>query len=108
MLTLPIKKKWYDMIISGEKKEEYRDIKPYYTKRFQTKGLLDRYGLPVTTIQKLILKNGYGKDAPQALVDVTLDIRQGKPEWGAEVGKEYYVLKIVGIPIHSQMGGDGE
>ena len=34
MLTLPIKKKWFDMILSGEKKEEYREIKPYYEKRF--------------------------------------------------------------------------
>ena len=25
MLTLPIKKKWFDMIVSGEKKEEYRE-----------------------------------------------------------------------------------
>ena len=25
MLTLPIKKKWFDMILSGEKKEEYRE-----------------------------------------------------------------------------------
>lgn len=30
MLILPIKRKWFDMILSGEKKEEYRDIKPYY------------------------------------------------------------------------------
>lgn len=27
MLILPIKKKWFDMILSGEKKEEYREIK---------------------------------------------------------------------------------
>ena len=26
MLTLPIKKKWFDMIRSGEKNEEYREI----------------------------------------------------------------------------------
>lgn len=25
MLTLPIKKKWFDMILSGEKQEEYRE-----------------------------------------------------------------------------------
>ena len=31
MLTLPIKKKWFDMTLNGEKKEEYREIKPYYT-----------------------------------------------------------------------------
>ena len=30
MLVLPIKKKWFDMILSGEKKEEYREIKRYY------------------------------------------------------------------------------
>ena len=33
MLTLPIKRKWFDMILSGEKKEEYREIKPYYESR---------------------------------------------------------------------------
>ena len=33
MLTLPIKKKWFDMIKSGEKKEEYREIKNYWTTR---------------------------------------------------------------------------
>lgn len=36
MLTLPIKKKWFDMILSGEKKEEYREIKPYWDTRFET------------------------------------------------------------------------
>lgn len=35
MLILPIKKKWFDKIQSGEKKEEYREIKPYYTTRFR-------------------------------------------------------------------------
>ena len=29
MLTLPIKGKWFDMIVAKEKKEEYRDTKPY-------------------------------------------------------------------------------
>ena len=33
MLTLPIKKKWYDMIIAGIKQEEYREIKDYYDSR---------------------------------------------------------------------------
>lgn len=35
MLVLPIKKKWFDMIAAGIKKEEYREIKPYYVKRFE-------------------------------------------------------------------------
>ena len=29
-LYLPLKAKWYDMIESGEKEEEYREIKPYW------------------------------------------------------------------------------
>jgi len=33
-LKLTIKKKWFDMILSGEKTEEYRDIKPYWFNRF--------------------------------------------------------------------------
>lgn len=32
-LSLVLKHKWYDMIDSGEKKEEYREIKPYWEKR---------------------------------------------------------------------------
>lgn len=35
MLILPIKSKWFNMILSGDKQEEYREIKPYYTTRFK-------------------------------------------------------------------------
>lgn len=28
--------KWFDILLSGEKKEEYREIKPYYMSRFKT------------------------------------------------------------------------
>lgn len=32
-LDLVLKHKWYDMIASGEKKEEYRDVKRHYISR---------------------------------------------------------------------------
>ena len=32
-LNLILKKKWYDLIKQGIKLEEYRDIKPYYSKK---------------------------------------------------------------------------
>lgn len=32
-LTLSLKKKWFDMIASGEKTEEYREITLYWQKR---------------------------------------------------------------------------
>ena len=34
MLTLPIKRQWFDEILSGTKTIEYREIKPYWTSRF--------------------------------------------------------------------------
>ena len=33
VLYLPLKKEWYEMIESGVKTEEYREIKPYWVKR---------------------------------------------------------------------------
>ena len=33
-LTLPLKSKWFDMIKSGEKLREYREITPYWIRRF--------------------------------------------------------------------------
>ena len=33
MLTFNLKKQWFDKIKSGEKTHEYREVKPYWTKR---------------------------------------------------------------------------
>lgn len=30
VLTLTISKEWYELIVAGEKNEEYREIKPYW------------------------------------------------------------------------------
>ena len=35
VLPLVLKGKWYDMIASGEKREEYRDFKPFWITRFE-------------------------------------------------------------------------
>ena len=98
MLTLPIKKKWYDMILAGEKKEEYREQKPYYTKRFVSLGLLSPWlNAPTGEQRDILLRNGYGHNAPTAKATVTLRIRSGVPEWGAEPGVQYYVLEILEV-----------
>lgn len=41
MLVFPLKKEWYEKIKSGEKTIEYREVKPYWTKRFNSKSGLD-------------------------------------------------------------------
>ena len=35
MLVLPIKKKWFYMILAGEKREEYRNLNEYYQTRLR-------------------------------------------------------------------------
>lgn len=95
MLTLPIKKKWFDMILSGEKKEEYREIKPYYTKRFQ--NLWQGSLIGGEAERDVLFRNGYSKNSSSFVATVTLDTGKGKKEWGAEPDKEYYVLKIMEV-----------
>ena len=89
MLTLPIKKKWFDMILSGEKKEEYREIKPYYQVR------LNEWAY--TGIHTILLRNGYSKSSPTLECECFIEIDYGKEEWGAEPNKMYYVLKILSV-----------
>ena len=36
VLTLNVSKQWLDMIVAGEKTEEYLEIKPYWIKRLTT------------------------------------------------------------------------
>ena len=100
MLTLPIKKKWFDMIKSGEKKEEYREIKPYYDKRlfdYCRLVALEEYAYDVWGHPEfeVIFKNGYSKTSPKIKCKVNCRKDYGKPEWGAEPNKKYYVLKIL-------------
>jgi hypothetical protein len=111
MFILPIKKQWFDMIASGEKKEEYREIKPYYTSRiakiwcnnyhcgeyykreeikfiefFKMKGQMD-FGV-------VIFRNGYSAKSRRIVTNCSLRIGTGNTEWGAEAEKEYYVFSI--------------
>ena len=94
MLMLPIKKKWFDMILSGEKKEEYRDIKPYWTRRFS--NIFTIFGI---SEREVMFRNGYSANAPMFIAKVSLSIGTGREEWGAEPDKEYYVLRILEVVI---------
>lgn len=119
MLTLPIQKKWYDMILSGAKKEEYREIKEYYETRFQNLfgavtiylssifsdrseyKLLQGEAVPEEirkdSIQEIIFRNGYSKNSKAIKARCRLRIGKGKIEWGASPDRQYYILEIVNV-----------
>jgi hypothetical protein len=101
MLILPIKKKWFDMIVAGEKTEEYREIKPYYKSRFKNLFQMYPYSFIPTgsDTQEIMLRNGYSANAPYCIITASLAIKMGRCEWGAEKGKEYYVLRIHSVKV---------
>ena len=107
MLTLPIKSKWFNMILSGEKTEEYRDCKSYYDKRLMNAmplecGNDDIYQW-MSDLEKnrysdkefpVLFRNGYSNDSPSFIAWCSLRIGKGKPEWGAVPNRDYYILTV--------------
>ncbi len=72
------------MIRSGIKKEEYREIKPYWQKRLRGKEF-----------DAIHFRNGYAKNAPSFTIECTGFYRGlGIVEWGAPEGKSVFILQL--------------
>lgn len=107
MLTLPIKRKWFDAIRYGEKKEEYRKITPYYQTRFRNAVGILHNGKFMTAARQtnlqifggIVLRAGYSIESPAMLINGTLRIGTGRKEWGAEEGTEYFVIDITSVEM---------
>jgi hypothetical protein len=105
ILHLTLKRKWFDMIESGEKPEEYREIKPYWIKRLCDKhdgciggDFMDQhncYAFTFKNFDMIVARNGYSKTSrvlKRKLLWISIDV--GLPAWGAEPGKNYFVIKL--------------
>ena len=97
MLTLPIKKKWFELITLGVKAEEYREPSDYWIKRLRH----ERFAQDVSRNYcglRLRIRNGYRKDAPSAIITLSkIDRGPGLEQWGAEKDKEYLRLHIAKV-----------
>lgn len=126
-LHLNLKKEWFKMILSGEKKEEYRDISEHWVSQLfeRTEKPLEKfpnksarstfnflsgfcgsrmtaviYGLETGVLAPKIFdtitfSNGYAVNRPQFEIEITgFLMSRGKPEWGAEPKKNYFVLEL--------------
>lgn len=112
-LFLPLKKEWYEMIERGEKKEEYREIKPYYCSRILNdypltiyywecilEKLRDRGNLPQNLIRDYgtrgfdCVRFSYGYTRRTMTFEVeSITIGQGRPEWGAP-DCDVFIIKL--------------
>lgn len=109
ILELPLKKEWYKLIECGEKKEEYREIKPYWTKRllqdipFAWHNIRDRavetndcslfYGKKIPTRYTHVrFRYGYTKRTMLFNLEY-ITLGKGNPEWGA-LDTEVFIIRL--------------
>ena len=115
MLILPIEKKWFDMVLSGEKPEEYRAIKPYWTSRIlkwleyqksEEKAVMKMLGEQGTVKQmEVLFRNGYSSKSPSFIAMCTLKIGGGYEGWGAVKGEKYFAFAIHEVKAIKRKGG---
>lgn len=106
ILSLVLKKKWYDMIASGEKREEYRAATPYWSKRLWNWNVAFTDG----TIPVVEFRLGYARNAPRMaywafglpcasgiLPFAFAENRCLHPEWGEPTTDHFFIR--LGGPI---------
>jgi len=113
-LHLNLKRKWFEMILSGEKTEEYRLIKKHWIRQLiKNKFSSENYVFEQDIIDLIVenkehycknrikefstitFSNGYNKDSPQFEIEFKgIEIKEGNPNWGAEKGVKYFSLKL--------------
>jgi hypothetical protein len=83
ILKLTIKKKWFDMIASGEKTEEYR-----------TPGKWIGCRLDGRSYDAVQFRNGYSRTSPVVTLEyLGWKCDHGRPEWGAPA-RPVIVIKL--------------
>lgn len=126
ILHLTLKKEWFARIASGEKVEEYRELKDYWGARLCYKVPVPRDGGYLTKWMKLregdreclkddfipnfekfdtvIFRHGYSSNAPIMEIECKgIEIGVGKMEWGAN-GESFIIKlgKILSIKNYNQ------
>ena len=100
-LHLVLKGKWYDMIASGEKTEEYREMKQYWLKRILG---VSTPSLPVLTLialqiskqtkyERVCFHRGY-TNRTMIFEIKDISVGKGKAPWGAPVDKKVIIIKL--------------
>lgn len=113
-LHLTLKKQWWNMIESGEKTEEYREIKPYWIRRLcrywdtlengATENkcinggcklrLLCQHDETVCTKYDYVCFH-YGRTARTMCFELRwIEIGYGKPELGAPENEKVFIIKL--------------
>ena len=99
-LHLPLKIEWYNMIESGEKKEEYRQISNHWCKRLihDYDEQIEEYGAiifdekNIKEFDKIKFSYGYTKKN-MVFKCVGISVGYGNEDWGAP-GEPVFIIKL--------------
>lgn len=95
ILYLILKDKWYDMIDSGKKKEEYREMKDYWYKRltnFFECGPVPHQFKHFDVVQ---FRRGYAADAPVMRFEIkTMTEGLPRPEWSDGMKDNHFIIHL--------------
>lgn len=100
ILRLTLNKKWFDMIQSGEKKEEYREIKSYWIDRLTDQKSSSSFVKPMSLWKfnkyyAIEFVNGYSPNSPRFLIKCNgIEIGAGNTNWGAVPWSRYFKIKL--------------
>ena len=112
-LTLSLKKQWFDLTKAGIKTEDYREINSYWFKRlfdcpkfYEFEDFINDLNdlefqiaasISMKKFDSNIMTLGYPKstdtDRILKLEHKGIEIGYGRPEWGAEPNKLYFIIK---------------
>ena len=100
MLTFNLKKQWYEKIASGEKRIEYREVKPYWTKRINNEWTVkDRFFSLTQSADSLcipcVLRLGYTKKCMTAKI-TKIEVVDGK-DTDLRIDSPVYAINLVDI-----------
>jgi hypothetical protein len=74
------------MILSGEKREEYREMKPYFNSKFSASN---------NSYTTITFSNGYAKSRKQFVVELkAIQDGFGISNWGAPPGVRVWIIKL--------------
>ena len=93
LLNLTIERRWFDMILSGEKHEEYRAVDNSQVKNAWESIYNYEYG----EYYVMVLRNGYRMSSRALAIQVYgIILRSGKdsiyPEWGEPTDRDHLVI----------------
>jgi hypothetical protein len=96
VLRLTLKKKWFDMILLGQKREEYREIKPHWTRIFYACNIKVKGRRYHPTDVLIEFRNGYRKDSPRMIFEcLGLWVGFANPDWIERPNSDqFYVISL--------------